>query len=116
MKCVPPFAAARKPQRQPEFAADRRVRSEARHKIHRRIQARPHHEMRAQNRPARSMLARPKRTQSLLKTTFFQSASHSIGKAFRGYEPAIDLFPVELWARIAARVYRKAPRFFVWAG
>jgi GntR family transcriptional regulator/MocR family aminotransferase len=37
-------------------------------------------------------------------------ASHSIGKAFRGYEPAIDLFPVELWARIAARVYRKAPR------
>jgi GntR family transcriptional regulator/MocR family aminotransferase len=37
-------------------------------------------------------------------------ASHSIGKAFRGYEPAIDLFPVELWARIASRVYRKAPR------
>jgi transposase InsO family protein len=26
--------------------------------------------------------------------------SHSIGKAFRAYEPAIDLFPVELWARI----------------
>jgi GntR family transcriptional regulator / MocR family aminotransferase len=51
-----------------------------------------------------------KRTQSLLKTTFLQPASHSIGKAFRGYEPAIDLFPVELWARIAARVYRKAPR------
>jgi GntR family transcriptional regulator/MocR family aminotransferase len=45
-----------------------------------------------------------------LKTTFLQPASHSIGKAFRGYEPAIDLFPVELWARIAARVYRKAPR------
>jgi GntR family transcriptional regulator/MocR family aminotransferase len=51
-----------------------------------------------------------KRTQSLLKTTFLQPASHSIGKAFRGYEPAIDLFPVEQWARIAARVYRKAPR------
>ena len=51
-----------------------------------------------------------KRAQSLLKTTFFLPASHSIGKAFRGYEPAIDLFPVELWARIAARVYRKAPR------
>ncbi len=55
------------------------------------------------------------RTQSLLKTTFFQPASHSIGKAFRGYEPAIDLFPVELWARIAARVYRNAPRTLVWA-
>jgi GntR family transcriptional regulator / MocR family aminotransferase len=51
-----------------------------------------------------------KRTQSLLQTRFFLPASHSIGKAFRGYEPAIDLFPVELWARIAARVYRNAPR------
>lgn len=57
-----------------------------------------------------SRAALAKRTQSLLKTTFFLPASHSIGKAFRGYEPAIDLFPVELWARIAARVYRKAPR------
>jgi GntR family transcriptional regulator / MocR family aminotransferase len=51
-----------------------------------------------------------KRSQNLLKTTFILPASHSIGKAFRCYEPAIDLFPVELWARIAARVYRKAPR------
>ncbi|HEY9138561.1 MAG TPA: PLP-dependent aminotransferase family protein, partial [Terriglobus sp.] len=51
-----------------------------------------------------------KRAHSLLKTTFSQPASHSIGKAFRGYEPAIDLFPVEQWARTAARVYRKAPR------
>src|SRR6202012_3524330 len=51
-----------------------------------------------------------KRSQNLLKTTFVLPASHSIGKAFRCYEPAIDLFPVELWARIAARVYRKAPR------
>ena len=37
-------------------------------------------------------------------------ASHSLGKAFRAYEPAIDLFPVELWARVAARVLRRAPR------
>src|SRR4051794_8405424 len=37
-------------------------------------------------------------------------ASRSIGKAFRSYEPAIDLFPVELWSRISARVVRKAPR------
>src|SRR5246127_5507490 len=51
-----------------------------------------------------------KRTQGLLKTKFLQPPSHSIGKAFRGYEPAIDLFPVELWSQIAARVYRKAPR------
>lgn len=37
-------------------------------------------------------------------------ASHSLGRAFRAYEPAIDLFPVELWARTAARVLRRAPR------
>lgn len=37
-------------------------------------------------------------------------ASHSIGKAFRGYEPAIDLFPVDLWSRVAGRVLRSAPR------
>ena len=51
-----------------------------------------------------------KRTQSLLETTFYFPASHSVGKAFRGNEPAIDLFPIELWARVAARVYRNAPR------
>ena len=67
----------------------------------------------AKQRPSRQVISRAtiaKRTQTFLKTTFFLPASHSIGKAFRGYEPAIDLFPVELWARIAARVYRKAPR------
>jgi GntR family transcriptional regulator/MocR family aminotransferase len=66
-----------------------------------------------QQRPSRNVVSRAtiaKRTQSLLKTTFIFPASHSIGKAFRGHEPAIDLFPIELWARIAARVYRKAPR------
>jgi GntR family transcriptional regulator/MocR family aminotransferase len=37
-------------------------------------------------------------------------ASRSIGKAFRSYEPAIDLFPVNLWSRVAGRVMRRAPR------
>jgi GntR family transcriptional regulator / MocR family aminotransferase len=37
-------------------------------------------------------------------------ASHSLGKAFRTYEPAVDLFPVNLWARVAGRVLRHAPR------
>ncbi len=37
-------------------------------------------------------------------------ASQSIGKAFRNYEPAIDLFPMNLWSRIAGRVLRRAPR------
>jgi GntR family transcriptional regulator/MocR family aminotransferase len=36
--------------------------------------------------------------------------SHSLGRAFRSYEPAIDLFPVELWSRVAGRVLRRAPR------
>jgi GntR family transcriptional regulator/MocR family aminotransferase len=36
--------------------------------------------------------------------------SHSVGKAFRSWEPAIDLFPMKLWARIAGRVLRSAPR------
>jgi len=61
-------------------------------------------------RQAKSKADVSKRAHSLLKTTFFQPASHSIGKAFRGYEPAIDLFPVEQWAQTATRVYRKAPR------
>lgn len=37
-------------------------------------------------------------------------ASHSLGRAFRSYEPAIDLFPVNLWSRVAGRVLRNAPR------
>jgi len=73
----------------------------------------------AKQRSSREVISRApisKRTQSVLKTTFFLPASHSIGKAFRGYEPALDLFPVELWARIAARVYRKAPRYLYGQG
>src|SRR5438034_3896423 len=37
-----------------------------------------------------------KRAQSLLKTTFFLPASHSIGKAFRGYEPSSEEHTSEL--------------------
>ena len=37
-------------------------------------------------------------------------APFHIGRAFRDYEPAIDLFPIELWARVASRVLRRAPR------
>jgi GntR family transcriptional regulator/MocR family aminotransferase len=35
---------------------------------------------------------------------------HSVGKAFRAYEPALDLFPVDIWSRVAGRVLRNAPR------
>src|ERR1700733_5186268 len=51
-----------------------------------------------------------KRVQRSLKNVEVTPASHSIGKAFRSYEPAIDLFPVDLWARVASRVLRRAPR------
>ena len=50
------------------------------------------------------------RAQEFLKGVEVTPASHSIGKAFRAYEAAIDLFPVNLWARVASRVLRKAPR------
>jgi GntR family transcriptional regulator/MocR family aminotransferase len=43
-------------------------------------------------------------------------ASHSISKAFRSYEPAIDLFPVNLWSRVAGRVLRSAPRWLYGQG
>ncbi len=58
----------------------------------------------------RSKAALSKRAQQFLKDVEVMPASHSIGKAFRSYEPAIDLFPVDLWARVASRVLRRAPR------
>jgi len=36
--------------------------------------------------------------------------SHTLGRAFRPHEPALDLFPVELWNRVSSRVLRHAPR------
>src|SRR3954470_14572698 len=57
-----------------------------------------------------SKAALPKHAQQLLKDVEVTPASHSIGKAFRAYEPALDLFPVDLWARVASRVLRRAPR------
>ena len=43
-------------------------------------------------------------------------ASRSVGKAFRSWEPAIDLFPIGLWARLTARIARRAPRSFYGQG
>lgn len=60
--------------------------------------------------PATSKAALSKRAQQFLKGVEVLPASHSIGKAFRAYEPAIDLFPTGLWARVASRVLRRAPR------
>ena len=57
-----------------------------------------------------SKAAFSKRAHQFLKDVEVLPASRSIGKAFRAYEPAIDLFPTDLWARVASRVLRRAPR------
>ena len=57
-----------------------------------------------------SKAAVSKHLHQFLKDVEVLPASRSIGKAFRSHEPAIDLFPVDLWARIASRVLRRAPR------
>jgi DNA-binding transcriptional MocR family regulator len=63
---------------------------------------------------ATSKAALSKGAQQFLRDVEVLPASRSVGKAFRSYEPAIDLFPVELWARVASRVLRRA-RFTVTA-
>src|SRR3954452_20547123 len=50
-----------------------------------------------------------KRGRTVTEHVMTLPASRSIGKAFRSYEPAIDLFPVNLWSRIAGRGVRRAP-------
>lgn len=57
-----------------------------------------------------------KRGSDTAKQVTILPASRSIGKAFRGYEPAIDLFPIDLWARLTARIARRAPRSFYGQG
>ncbi|MGO4517175.1 PLP-dependent aminotransferase family protein [Terriglobus sp. 2YAB30_2] len=57
-----------------------------------------------------SKAAFPKRAQDFLQNVEVLPASHTLGKSFRAHEPAIDLFPVDLWARVASSVLRRAPR------
>jgi GntR family transcriptional regulator/MocR family aminotransferase len=64
----------------------------------------------AAHTPPPSRAAISGRTQEFLKDVEVLPASHTICKAFRSHEPAIDLFPVDLWARVASRVLRRAPR------
>jgi GntR family transcriptional regulator / MocR family aminotransferase len=59
-------------------------------------------------RASRASLSR--RGQEMIRGVKTLPASRSLGKAFRSYEPAIDLFPVNLWSRVAGRVLRRAPR------
>lgn len=61
-------------------------------------------------RQAMSRATLSKRAQETLRGASLLPAPNSVSKAFRSFEPAIDLFPVELWARVASRVLRHAPR------
>jgi len=60
--------------------------------------------------PSTSKAALPKCAEEFLRNVAVLPASHTVGKAFRAHEAAIDLFPVDLWARVASRVLRRAPR------
>jgi len=51
-----------------------------------------------------------KRGQAMVEGIFVLPSSYTLGKAFRSHEPAIDLFPVQLWNRVSSRVLRHAPR------
>ncbi len=69
------------------------------------------------NRVKRASLAGlSRRGSEMVKRVAILPASRSVGKAFRGYEPAIDLFPIDLWARLSARIGRRAPRSFYGQG
>jgi GntR family transcriptional regulator/MocR family aminotransferase len=59
-------------------------------------------------RPHAGRLSR--QTQKALRGAALLPIGKSVGRAFRAYEPAIDLFPVETWARVSSRVLRHAPR------
>jgi GntR family transcriptional regulator/MocR family aminotransferase len=60
------------------------------------------------SRPSKASLS--KWGQRYVRTAAVTPAPLHVGCAFRDYEPAIDLFPTELWARVASRVLRRAPR------
>jgi len=49
------------------------------------------------------------RADTLLHETKASSGFRVTGKAFRSCEPALDLFPRDLWGRVASRVVRRAP-------
>ena len=65
---------------------------------------------RAVDAAAMSRATLSKRGRAMTEDVRVIAVSHTIGRAFRSYEPAIDLFPVDQWARIAGRVLRRANR------
>jgi GntR family transcriptional regulator/MocR family aminotransferase len=58
----------------------------------------------------RSTAGLSKRGHAAVANINLMPVPRAVGRAFRAFEPALDLFPSELWARTAARVLRAAPR------
>ena len=58
----------------------------------------------------RSTASLSKRGRTIVDGIHVLPPSRSMGKAFRLHEPAIDLFPIDLWSRVAGRVLRRVPR------
>lgn len=50
-----------------------------------------------------------RRAHLLMEELDISSGFRVVGRAFRSCEPALDLFPRDLWARVASRVLRRAP-------
>ena len=50
-----------------------------------------------------------RRAGALIQETRAGAGFRTTGKAFRSCEPALDLFPREVWGRVASRVARRAP-------
>lgn len=77
--------------------------------------------LQARTGPAAQLVGQPpemlsQRGQALRRLQRPLPATRSIGRAFRLHEPALDLFPVETWARVAARVVRRMPRTLLGLG
>ncbi len=50
-----------------------------------------------------------RRAAAVIQETKASAGFRTTGKAFRSCEPALDLFPREVWGRVASRVARRAP-------
>jgi GntR family transcriptional regulator / MocR family aminotransferase len=80
------------------------------------IEADDNHRKRARVRRVRVGAQLATHTKKTFRNIGVLPGTHQIGKAFRAYEPALDLFPVELWARTASGVLRHAPRWLYGQG
>ncbi|HSI13077.1 MAG TPA: PLP-dependent aminotransferase family protein [Chthoniobacter sp.] len=60
--------------------------------------------------PARRMAPLSRRGGALIQSPFLRAFLGARPRAFRAYQPAVEDFPVELWARLYSRKMRRASR------